>query len=100
VGPRLRLENSRNEFERLHANGIAPRQQLRSAIATARRLGYYQIEYEARLALAVADLKTNPSLGRSQLETLEKETHERGRELLSHKAELLVSVKQSSLSNP
>jgi eukaryotic-like serine/threonine-protein kinase len=73
-------------------------QKLRSAIATARKLGYYQIECEAQLALAVADLKANPALGRSKLETLEKETHERGLELLSHKAELLASVNQSSPS--
>jgi DNA-binding winged helix-turn-helix (wHTH) protein/tetratricopeptide (TPR) repeat protein/TolB-like protein len=75
------------------------RQQLRSAIATTRKLGYYQIECEARLALA-GDLRANPALGRSQLETLEKETHERGLELLSHKAELLASVNQSSPSHP
>ncbi|MGO9540395.1 MAG: tetratricopeptide repeat protein [Terriglobales bacterium] len=75
-------------------------QELRSAIAIARKLGYYQIECEARLALAVGDLKADPALGRSQLETLEKETHERGLELISHKAELLASVNQSSPSQP
>jgi DNA-binding winged helix-turn-helix (wHTH) protein/tetratricopeptide (TPR) repeat protein len=72
------------------------RQQLRSTIATAKKLGYYQIECEARLALGEAELKANPSSGRSQLETLEKETHERGLELLSRKARLLVSANQSS----
>lgn len=75
-------------------------QELRSAIATARKLGYYQIECEARLAMAVGDLKADPALGRSQLETLEKETHERGLERISHKAELLASVNQSSPSHP
>jgi len=39
-----------------------------------------------------AECKANPALGRSQLEALEKETHERGLELLFHKAELLVPV--------
>jgi len=77
----------------------AARQQLHGVIASARKLGYYQIECEARLALAVGDLKANPALGRSQLETLAKETHERGLELLSHKAELLASVNQSSPSH-
>jgi hypothetical protein len=72
------------------------RQQLRSTIATAKKLGYYQIECEARLALGEAELKANPTSGRSQLETLEKETHERGLELLSRKARLLVSANQSS----
>lgn len=78
----------------------AARQQLLGVIASAKKLGYYQIECEARLALAAGDLKANPALGRSQLETLEKETHERGLELLSHTAELLASVKQSSPSHP
>ena len=76
---------------------LAPaRQQLRSAIATAKKLGYYQIECEARLALGEAELKASPTSGRSHLETLEKETHERGLELLSRKARLLVSASQSS----
>jgi hypothetical protein len=60
----------------------------------------YQIECEGRLALAVADLRANPALGRPKLETLEKETHERGLELVSHKAELLAAVNQSSPSHP
>jgi DNA-binding winged helix-turn-helix (wHTH) protein/tetratricopeptide (TPR) repeat protein/TolB-like protein len=72
------------------------RQQLRSTIATAKKLGYYLIECEARLALGEAELKPNPTSGRSQLETLEKETHERGLELLSRKARLLLSANQSS----
>jgi hypothetical protein len=71
---------------------------LRSVIASAKRLGYYQIECEARLALAEAELKVNPAAGRSQLEILEKETHERGLEFFSHKAQLLASASQPSLS--
>jgi DNA-binding winged helix-turn-helix (wHTH) protein/tetratricopeptide (TPR) repeat protein len=67
-------------------------QELRSAIATARKLGYYQIQCEAQLALAEEELKADPALGRSQLVSLEKETHERGLELLSSKAHLLVST--------
>ena len=67
-------------------------QQLRSTIATAQKLGYFGIECEARLALAEVEIKANPSRGRSELETLEKESHEHGLELLSHKAELLASV--------
>jgi len=67
------------------------RQHLRSTIATAKQLGYYQIECEARLALGEMELKANLAGGRSQLETLEKETHERDLELLSRKAQLLAS---------
>jgi predicted methyltransferase len=72
------------------------RQRLRSTITTARKLGYYQIECEARLALAVAELKSDPALGRAQLETLEKEAHERGLELLSRRADPLISANQPS----
>lgn len=79
-----------------HRAPATARQRLRSAIATAKKLGYYQIECEARLALGESELKANPTSGRSQLETLEKETHERGFELLSRKARLLVSADQSS----
>jgi eukaryotic-like serine/threonine-protein kinase len=81
------------------ALGVA-RQQLLAVIATARRLGYYQIECEARLALGEAELKADPALGRSQLEILEKDTHERGLELFSRKAKLLASAAQSSPSHP
>jgi ATP/maltotriose-dependent transcriptional regulator MalT len=77
----------------------AARQQLRSTIATAQKLGYYGIECEARLALAEVEIEANPSRGRSKLETLEKESHEHGLELLSHKAELLASVNQASPSH-
>ena len=76
------------------------RQRLRFTIATARKLGYYQIGCEARLALAETELKANPALGRSQLETLEKETHARGLELLSRKARLLASANQSPPAYP
>jgi len=78
----------------------AARQELLAAIATARNLGYYYYECEARLALGEAELKADPALGRSQLEILEKKTHERGLELLSRKAKLLASAAQSSPPRP
>jgi hypothetical protein len=78
----------------------AARQQLRSTIATARRLGYYQIECKARLVLGEVEFKANPALSRLQLETLENETHERGLELLSRRAKLLASVDRPSPSHP
>jgi hypothetical protein len=60
--------------------------------------GNFLIDCEAQLALGEAELKASLSLGRSQLETLEKETHEHGLELLFRKAKLLASVNQSSPS--
>jgi DNA-binding winged helix-turn-helix (wHTH) protein/tetratricopeptide (TPR) repeat protein len=70
-------------------------QRLRSVIASARNLGYYQLECEARLALAEAEMKTDPALSRSQMERLARETHERGLELVSHKADLLTATKSA-----
>jgi DNA-binding winged helix-turn-helix (wHTH) protein/tetratricopeptide (TPR) repeat protein/TolB-like protein len=74
-------------------------QRLRSTIASARKLGYYLMECDARLALAEAELKTDPALGSAQLEILARETHERGLELLSRKAQLQATTSQPSLSN-
>jgi DNA-binding winged helix-turn-helix (wHTH) protein/tetratricopeptide (TPR) repeat protein len=102
----LAIQNARIEMAAA-APGVAgrvaltaARQQLLAAIASARHRGYYQIECEARLALGEAQRKADLSSDRSQLETLEKETHERGLELLSRKAQLLVSADQSSPSHP
>jgi DNA-binding winged helix-turn-helix (wHTH) protein/tetratricopeptide (TPR) repeat protein len=87
-----------------HASLASAVQRLRSVIASARKLGYYQIECEARLAMAEAELKIDSAAGRSQLELLEKETHERGLEFLSHKAQLAASSQPSlpgrSLTTP
>jgi eukaryotic-like serine/threonine-protein kinase len=70
------------------------RQQLRSTIVTAKKLGYYQLEGEARLALAEAELKANPAQGRLLLQTLVEESHERGLELVARKAQLLAAASQ------
>jgi DNA-binding winged helix-turn-helix (wHTH) protein/tetratricopeptide (TPR) repeat protein len=72
-----------------------PIQRLHSVIASARKLGYYELECEARLALAEAEIKTDPALSRSQMETLAQETHQRGLDLLSHKAQLLTAANLS-----
>jgi eukaryotic-like serine/threonine-protein kinase len=73
---------------------------INAVIQKSQQLGLYDINCEARLALGEVELKANPALGRSQLETLEKETHERGLELLSRRAKLLASANQSSPSHP
>ncbi len=71
------------------------RQQLRTTITSAKKLGYFQIECEARLALAEAELKANPAQGRLLLHALEAETHEHGLELISRKAKLMSAASQS-----
>jgi hypothetical protein len=70
----------------------AARTQLQSAISTARRQGYFLLECDARLALGEIESKANPPLGRSELEVLAKETHERGLELISRQAARLLPV--------
>jgi eukaryotic-like serine/threonine-protein kinase len=62
-------------------------QELRSAIATAKRLGFYGLELEARLALGEWDMKINPYHGRTQLGSLAAETRSRGFELLARRAQ-------------
>jgi hypothetical protein len=64
---------------------------LNSAIATAKRLGYYNLETQARLALGQLELKTNASLGHKQLQTLAAETRSRGYELVARHAEEAMS---------
>jgi len=66
-------------------------QQLQSVIVTAKRLGYYNIECDARLALGEAEMNRDPALGRSQLQTLQKEAHEHGLELIASKASKLLT---------
>ncbi|HSS95897.1 MAG TPA: hypothetical protein VLK33_02645, partial [Terriglobales bacterium] len=65
----------------------AAAEQLRSTISTAKRLGYYRIECEARLVLGQFELKLNPSLGHKHLTDLAEETRSHGFELLAHEAE-------------
>jgi ATP/maltotriose-dependent transcriptional regulator MalT len=90
-----RVEAAAGQKATSHSGVAAAIQRLHSVIASARKLGYYEIECEARLALAEVEMKSDPTLGRSQLETLAQETHERGLDLLSHKAQLLTATKPS-----
>jgi hypothetical protein len=64
----------------------ANHQQLRSASDNARKLGYYDQECEARLALGELEMKANPELGRSLLTQLAAEAHDHGMELIARKA--------------
>jgi tetratricopeptide (TPR) repeat protein len=60
---------------------------LRSAITEAHKLGYYNVECEARLALGEIELRQNASLGHKHLAALASETRTRGMELLARQAE-------------
>ncbi len=94
-----RIEVATGQKASGHSALTAAIQRLRSVIASAKRLGYYQIECEARLVMGEAELTIDPATGRSQLEILERETREHGLELLSHKAQLLAAGSPPSLSS-
>lgn len=92
------IQNARVTFAAACAGAGRPcdaagaRGQLQSAISTARRQGYFVLECGARLALGEIELRANPSLGRSELEVLARETHERGLELISREAAGLLAT--------
>ena len=65
----------------------AARTELRSAIASAKELGYYELECEARLALGELDAQHNPGGGYSQLASVAAETRRHGMVLLAQRAE-------------
>jgi hypothetical protein len=73
------------------ANQGAALRNLHSIIATAKRLGYYNIECEARLALGEWELKSKSSVGHKHLAALAAETRGHGLELLAREAESALS---------
>jgi eukaryotic-like serine/threonine-protein kinase len=72
------------------------RQELRSTVSTARRLGYYNLEGEARVELAKLEMKTSPVPTRAQLSSLATEARGRGLELLAHHAEQVLNQQPGS----
>ena len=64
---------------------------LRAAAEQARRLGYYGIECEARLALGELELGSSPRTGRTELEALARESRSRGLGLVARQAESLLN---------
>lgn len=84
---RLEMASSKDE----NANSASALRRLNSVIATAKRLGYYNLESEARLALGQLELKINSSLGHKQLKALAAEARNRGYELVARHAEEAMS---------
>jgi len=76
-----------------NANSVgAARQELLSALATAKKLGYYNIECEAQLAQGELDLKLNSRSGRPKLAALAKDFRDHGFELLARQAEKAIAA--------
>lgn len=67
-------------------NFSVPRHEFLSVIATARQLGYYQLECEARLALGELDVRDDASGARSQLAELARNARAHGLTLVARKA--------------
>lgn len=69
------------------ATSAAALRELRATIAAAQKLGYYEIECEAQLALGELELRSNSSSGHKHLTALASETRSHGLELLARQAE-------------
>jgi len=75
------------------------RQGVRSLIANAKKLGYFNFECEARLILGELDLKSNPVFGRAELAALATETRNHGMEFVAHQAEQAAQTETAVASN-
>lgn len=84
---RVEMASSKDQ----NASSELASRRLNSVIATAKRMGYYNLETEARLALGELELKTNSSLGHKQLKALAAETRKSGYELIARRAEGAMS---------
>jgi tetratricopeptide (TPR) repeat protein len=82
-----RVEMAAPEKSADHSRIQAVRAELNSTIVSAKKLGYYQLECEARLALGEIEIGHNPEQGRAQLSALASEVRSHGLELLAQKAE-------------
>jgi DNA-binding winged helix-turn-helix (wHTH) protein/tetratricopeptide (TPR) repeat protein len=74
-----------------------PHRELQRAILTAKRLGYYRLECEARLALGELELHFTPAIACAHLRLLEEQSHSRGMDLISRKAAQLMKPSLISL---
>lgn len=85
------IQQARVDMAANDASSIsAALKRLQSVIATAKKLGYYSIEGQARLVMGELQLKVSASLGQRQLKALASESRNRGLGLLARQAESAV----------
>jgi ATP/maltotriose-dependent transcriptional regulator MalT len=77
---------------------IEARTQLNAAIATAKRVGHYGLECEARLARGQLEAKTDPIQAKTLLTTLAFESRSHGLELVARQAEQAVALSGTSVA--
>jgi len=83
------IQRARVEAAVVHREAIPPSalEDLRSTISAVKKLGYYNLETEARLALGELQLKSNPSAGRFTLTELATEARGHGFGLIARRAQ-------------
>jgi ATP/maltotriose-dependent transcriptional regulator MalT len=77
-------------------NLVAARTRLNAAITTAKKLGHYDLECEARLVRGQLEAKIDPRTARIQLTTLASDSRSHGFELMAHQAEQAVAFSATS----
>jgi tetratricopeptide (TPR) repeat protein len=73
------------------------RQKLNSLIATAHKLGFFNFECDARLALAELEMRTNPQTAHQQLASLAQDAQDHGFVLVTKRASDLAHTVAASL---
>lgn len=95
------VQMARLEMAQSGSKSVVPestRQKLQSTVATAKKLGYYGEECEARLALGELELRRNPAQARAQLGELAAEARRHGLELVAQKAERALNTSAGVLA--
>ena len=82
-----RVEMGASEKTPDHLRIQSAQSALSSTIGSAKKLGYYELECEARLALGEVEIEREPVQGRSLLSALAAEARSHGLELIAQKAE-------------